>query len=72
MTIKLLGIGGMGLMLSPSARHLTLEGPARFVRVHDRGTREPTPGTLPAPVARKRTAPFLRRAATLRRCGEKG
>ena len=40
MTIKLLGIGGMGLMLSPSAKHLKPEGPARFVRVHDRGTKD--------------------------------
>jgi 3-hydroxyisobutyrate dehydrogenase-like beta-hydroxyacid dehydrogenase len=38
MTIRLLGIGGMGLMLSPSARHLQPGGPAHFVRVHDRGT----------------------------------
>jgi 3-hydroxyisobutyrate dehydrogenase-like beta-hydroxyacid dehydrogenase len=40
MTIKLLGIGGMGLMLSPSAKHLKPEGPARFLRVHDRGTQD--------------------------------
>ena len=38
MTIKLLGIGGMGLMLSPSARHLNSDGPAHFVRIFDRGT----------------------------------
>lgn len=38
MTIKLLGIGGMGLMLSPSARHLKADGPARFIRIFDRGT----------------------------------
>lgn len=40
MTIKLVGIGGMGLMLSPSARHLKPEGPARFIRIHDRGTQD--------------------------------
>lgn len=38
MTLKLLGIGGMGLMLSPSARHLKADGPAQFVRILDRGT----------------------------------
>ena len=40
MTMKLLGIGGMGLMLSPSARHLKPESAARFLRVHDRGTKD--------------------------------
>lgn len=40
MTIKLIGIGGMGLMLSPSAKHLKLEGPSRFLRIHDRGTKD--------------------------------
>lgn len=40
MTIKLLGIGGMGLMLSPSAKHLKSGGPARFLRIHDRGTKD--------------------------------
>jgi 3-hydroxyisobutyrate dehydrogenase-like beta-hydroxyacid dehydrogenase len=40
MTIKLIGIGGMGLMLSPSAKHLKPEGPACFLRVHDRGTKD--------------------------------
>jgi len=40
MTIKLVGIGGMGLMLSPSAKHLKPGGPARFLRVHDRGTKD--------------------------------
>lgn len=40
MTLKLVGIGGMGLMLSPSAGHLTSGGPAKFVRIHDRGTRD--------------------------------
>jgi hypothetical protein len=40
MTIKLLGIGGMGLMLSPSAKHLKPEGAARFLRLHDRGTKD--------------------------------
>jgi len=40
MTIKLLGIGGMGLMLSPSAKHLTNDGPAKFIRIYDRGTKD--------------------------------
>ena len=40
MTVKLIGIGGMGLMLSPSAKHLEQGGPARFIRVHDRGTQD--------------------------------
>ncbi len=40
MTLKLLGIGGMGLMLSPSAKHLTADGPAKFIRVFDRGTKD--------------------------------
>ena len=40
MALKLLGIGGMGLMLSPSAKHLTKDGPARFVRIFDRGTKD--------------------------------
>jgi len=41
MTIKLLGIGGMGLMLSPSAKHLKPGGAAQFLRMHDRGTKDP-------------------------------
>jgi 3-hydroxyisobutyrate dehydrogenase len=40
MTIELVGIGGMGLMLSPSAKHLKAGGPARFLRIHDRGTKD--------------------------------
>ena len=40
MTMKLVGIGGMGLMLSPSAKHLKSGGPARFLRIHDRGTKD--------------------------------
>jgi 3-hydroxyisobutyrate dehydrogenase-like beta-hydroxyacid dehydrogenase len=40
MTIKLVGIGGMGLMLSPSAKHLKPGGPARLLRIHDRGTKD--------------------------------
>ena len=40
MTMKLIGIGGMGLMLSPSAKHLTSGGPAQFLRIHDRGTKD--------------------------------
>ena len=40
MTMKLVGIGGMGLMLSPSAKHLKPEAAARFLRIHDRGTQD--------------------------------
>jgi 3-hydroxyisobutyrate dehydrogenase-like beta-hydroxyacid dehydrogenase len=40
MALKLVGIGGLGLMLSPSAKHLKAGGPARFLRIHDRGTRD--------------------------------
>ena len=40
MTMKFVGIGGMGLMLSPSAKHLKQGGPARFLRIHDRGTKD--------------------------------
>ena len=40
MTIKLVGIGGMGLMLSPSAKHLKPGGAARFLRMHDRATKD--------------------------------
>lgn len=40
MTLKLVGIGGLGLMLSPSAKHLKADGPARFLRIHDRGTQD--------------------------------
>ena len=40
MTLRLVGIGGMGLMLSPSARHLQAGGPAKFLRIHDRGTQD--------------------------------
>ena len=40
MTIKLVGIGGLGLMLSPSAKHLKAGGSARFLRIHDRGTKD--------------------------------
>ena len=40
MTIKLVGVGGMGLMLSPSAKHLKPGGTACFLRIHDRGTKD--------------------------------
>jgi len=40
MTMKLVGIGGMGLMLSPSAKHLKPGSAARFLRIHDRGTKD--------------------------------
>lgn len=40
MTMQLLGIGALGLMLSPSARHLANGNEARFLRVHDRGRQD--------------------------------
>ncbi|MDQ7052169.1 MAG: hypothetical protein Q9P14_04475 [candidate division KSB1 bacterium] len=37
--LKLVAVGGLGLMLSPAATHLMGDdSPAKFVRVHDRGT----------------------------------
>ena len=41
MTLRLIGIGGLGLMLSPSATHLTGSQTANFIRIHDRGTQDP-------------------------------
>ena len=41
MTLRLVGIGGLGLMLSPSSRHLSDSHTARFIRIHDRGTQDP-------------------------------
>lgn len=41
MTLRLVGIGGLGLMLSPSSRHLADSRTARFIRIHDRGTQDP-------------------------------
>ncbi len=41
MTLSLVGVGALGNMLSPSAKHLSAGGPARFLRIHDRGTRDP-------------------------------
>ncbi|MCF8105190.1 MAG: hypothetical protein K9K64_06880 [Desulfohalobiaceae bacterium] len=38
MAFRLVGIGGLGLMLSPSAKHLAKGETARFIRIHDRGT----------------------------------
>jgi 3-hydroxyisobutyrate dehydrogenase-like beta-hydroxyacid dehydrogenase len=38
MTLRLVGIGGLGLMLSPSAKHLSTSKQANFLRIHDRGT----------------------------------
>jgi len=32
-------VGGLGLMSSPMARHWTIDGPVRVVRVHDRGSK---------------------------------
>ncbi|MDZ7761464.1 MAG: NAD(P)-binding domain-containing protein [Desulfovermiculus sp.] len=41
MTLRLIGIGGLGLMLSPSAKHLSSSKTATFIRIHDRGTQDP-------------------------------
>jgi len=41
MTLKLLAIGGLGTMLGPSAKHLTKSTEATFLRVHDRGKKDP-------------------------------
>jgi 3-hydroxyisobutyrate dehydrogenase-like beta-hydroxyacid dehydrogenase len=41
MPLNLIGIGGLGVMLSPSARHLkTPQGGARYLRMFDRGARD--------------------------------
>jgi 3-hydroxyisobutyrate dehydrogenase-like beta-hydroxyacid dehydrogenase len=40
MTLKLLAIGGLGTMLSPSARHLQQTPAAKYLRVLDRGSRD--------------------------------
>jgi 3-hydroxyisobutyrate dehydrogenase-like beta-hydroxyacid dehydrogenase len=40
MTLRLIGIGGLGLMLSPSAKHLSGSKTAQFIRIHDRGTQD--------------------------------
>ncbi len=40
MAFRLVGIGGLGLMLSPAAQHLKKGDTARFLRVHDRGTED--------------------------------
>jgi len=37
--LKLVYVGGLGMMAGPAATHLTPHGPARVLRVHDRGTR---------------------------------
>ncbi len=36
--LKLAYVGGLGLMAGPASTHLKPEGPARVLRVHDRGT----------------------------------
>lgn len=36
-SLKLVAVGGLGLMLSPAAEHLTAAGCAQVLRVHDRG-----------------------------------
>ncbi|MCG2633913.1 MAG: NAD(P)-binding domain-containing protein [Gammaproteobacteria bacterium] len=38
--LRLVAIGGLGLMLSPAAGHLGATGPARFLRIHDRGQQD--------------------------------
>lgn len=40
MTLKLVGIGALGMMLSPAAQHLKSGSPAKFIRIHDRGTQD--------------------------------
>lgn len=37
--LKLAYVGGLGMMASPAAIHLKTDGPARVLRVHDRGTK---------------------------------
>ncbi|MCW8889673.1 MAG: NAD(P)-binding domain-containing protein [Sedimenticola sp.] len=37
--LKLAYVGGLGMMAGPAATHLTEDGPARVLRVQDRGTR---------------------------------
>src|SRR5262249_45799074 len=34
-------VGGFGAMASPAAHHLKADGPARVLRVHDRGKTDP-------------------------------
>ncbi|MFO7802886.1 MAG: NAD(P)-binding domain-containing protein [Desulfovermiculus sp.] len=41
MSLRLVGVGGLGLMLSPAARHLSGSSSAAFIRIHDRGTQDP-------------------------------
>jgi 3-hydroxyisobutyrate dehydrogenase len=41
MSLTLVGVGGLGLMLSPSAKHLKPGGPAVYKRIHDRGAEDP-------------------------------
>lgn len=36
--LKLAYVGGLGLMAGPAGTHLTADGPAQVLRVHDRGT----------------------------------
>ncbi|WP_428622914.1 NAD(P)-binding domain-containing protein [Sedimenticola sp.] len=36
--LKLAYVGGLGMMAGPAATHLTVDGPARVLRVHDRGS----------------------------------
>ena len=38
--LRLINVGGLGLMLNPSAKHLQAGGPAQYLRVFDRGTRD--------------------------------
>lgn len=37
--LKLAYVGGLGMMAGPAATHLTTDGPARVLRVHDRGSK---------------------------------
>jgi hypothetical protein len=36
--LRLAYVGGLGLMAGPAGTHLKAAGPARVLRVHDRGT----------------------------------
>lgn len=38
--LRYIGVGGTGLMMSPQAEHLGINGPARYIRIHDRGTQD--------------------------------
>ena len=39
MTLRLIGIGGLGKMLGPSSTHLQASSAVTYLRMYDRGTR---------------------------------